>query len=298
MAISFPTISKPISRRRFLKAGFGGAAALALYSGEVERHWLDITRHEVALPGLSAAFDGMKIAQLTDIHFENFTEPFFLRHAIAEINRFQPDAVFLTGDFITADSLTPKIAPHSLWKCATLLATLECRSLYAILGNHDMFFGAKKVIFALSEHGITVLRNSNLPLERPGGRIWLAGVEDPFAGHPNLDLAIPAAIREVPNEPVILLCHGPDFADRLMAHPAGRSVSWMLSGHTHGGQVRIPFLGPLILPPMGRKYVEGWFRFDQMQLYVNRGLGALGVPFRFCCPPELAFFTLRAQTQS
>ena len=84
------------------------------------------------------------------------------------------------------------------------------------------------------------------------------------------------------------------YADELLAHPAGESIGFMVSGHTHGGQVRLPFVGALDLPPGGRKYVEGLFRLGSMQLYVNRGIGTVGVPFRFQCPPEITAFTLRA----
>ena len=142
--------------------------------------------------------------------------------------------------------------------------------------------------------GITVLRNASAPIEKAGGRIWLSGVDDPLEGHPNPEVAIPESIRNVPNEPVILLCHGPDFADRLLTHPAGQAVDLMLSGHSHGGQIRLPLLGAMVLPPMGRKYIEGWFRLGRLQLYVNRGIGAVGIPFRLNCPPEITVITLRS----
>jgi hypothetical protein len=118
-------------------------------------------------------------------------------------------------------------------------------------------------------------------------------VDDPFEGHPDPELAIPVAIRNVANEPVVLMCHAPDYVDDLVATPAGRAVDLVLSGHTHGGQVRVPLIGPLTLPPLGKKYVEGWFQFGATQLYVNRGLGTVGLPFRFDCPPEIALMTLR-----
>jgi predicted MPP superfamily phosphohydrolase len=89
------------------------------------------------------------------------------------------------------------------------------------------------------------------------------------------------------------MCHAPDYVDFLLKQPAGGTVALMLSGHTHGGQVRLPFMGATQLPEMGRKYVEGWFRIGALQLYVNRGIGTIGVPFRFNCPPEITLFTLR-----
>jgi predicted MPP superfamily phosphohydrolase len=112
-------------------------------------------------------------------------------------------------------------------------------------------------------------------------------------GSPDIDRTIPELIRNRQDEPVILLCHEPDFADKLLAHPAGPSVALMLSGHTHGGQIRFPLLGPMFLPDLGHRYVEGAFHLQGLQLYVNRGLGTVGVPFRLNCPPEIALLTLR-----
>ena len=123
--------------------------------------------------------------------------------------------------------------------------------------------------------------------------MWLAGIDDPVCGRPDPDKAIPSSIRNQPREPIILMCHAPDFVDELRDHPAGRAVSLVLSGHTHGGQIRLPFVGALHLPPGGANYVEGLFQVGSMQLYVNRGIGTVGVPFRFDCRPEITIFTLR-----
>jgi predicted MPP superfamily phosphohydrolase len=284
---------RPVTRRRFFKAGLFGAAALALYSSEIERHWTEVTRLDIALPGLPQSFDGMRIAQLSDIHLDNLTEPIYLRHVVGKVNQMQPDAVFLTGDYVSDGLTSYAFARKAASQCASILSELECRSVYAVLGNHDIGVGEKEVTAALRDHGITVLRNSSVPIERSGGRFWLAGIDDPVWGHPYPELAIPPAIRNVPDEPVVLLCHAPDYADQLLKDPIGRSISLMLSGHTHGGQVRLPVLGALELPELGKKYVEGLFRLGNTQLYVNRGIGTIGLPFRFNCPPEITLFTLR-----
>ncbi|HZL51580.1 MAG TPA: metallophosphoesterase [Terracidiphilus sp.] len=298
MASSLPPSTRLTSRRHFLTAGLCGVAGLALYSGEIERHWVEVSHRDVYLPGLSAAFDGMRIAQISDIHMDEFTEPFFLRHVIDRINQIKPDAIFITGDFVTStmvmDVGTTRFARGAAWQCANILNGLECKALYASLGNHDINVGAKQVSAALVANGITVLRNACLPIERGGGRIWLAGLDDPLEGNPNPDLAIPASIRNKRNEPVVLLCHAPDYADHLLTQPAGQAVDLMLSGHSHGGQIRLPLLGALVLPPLARKYVKGWFQLGRMQLHVNRGIGTIGVPFRFDCPPEVTSITLRA----
>jgi len=283
-----------MTRRRFLVGGSLVAGGLALYGGEIERHWIEITHRDVFIPGLPQAFDGFRIAQLSDIHMDEYTEPFFLRDAVRHINSLNPDVVFLTGDFVTNGLSPRRFAVGAAWQCANLLNMLQCPHRYAVLGNHDVLIGSQDIIAALTANGITVLDNAHVPIERDGARFWLAGLDDPVEGTPDPELAIPASIRNVQHEPIVLLCHAPDYVDDLLTSPTGRAVSLVLSGHTHGGQVRAPLVGPLILPPLGRKYVEGWFRFGSLQLYVNRGLGTVGVPIRFNCPPEIALLTLRS----
>jgi uncharacterized protein len=294
IAPTLPEIQRSprISRRKLLQAGVAGAAALALYSSEVERHWIEVVHTEIRLSGLPEAFHGLRIAQLSDIHMDEYTEAFFLRDAIARINQLQPDIVVLTGDFVSDLPMGVKFATGAAWQCANLLTELHCLRRYAVLGNHDMAVGAQPVIEALTANGIGMLENAYIPLERDGARIWLAGVEDPLVGRPDPDLAVPASIRNVAGEPVILLCHAPDYVDFMLRYPGGRAVDFVLSGHTHGGQVRLPLLGAMQLPMLGRKYVEGRFQFGKLQLYVNRGLGTVGMPFRFDCPPEITLHTL------
>jgi|HubBroStandDraft_5_1064220.scaffolds.fasta_scaffold146141_2 predicted MPP superfamily phosphohydrolase len=292
-----PSSRQRFTRRRLLKAGLLSAAGLALYSGEIERHWINIVQTDVHLPNLPVAFEGARIAQLSDIHMDEYTEPSFLRRVVHQIDLLQPDAVLLTGDFVSEGPGSVDFAIGAAWQCANILSQLKCRQLYAVLGNHDVAIGSEPVTAALNANRIPVLNNACLPLDRigsrTGGRLWLAGVDDPVNGHPDPERAIPASIRHRPGEPVLLMCHAPDYADDLLATPAGKAVDLMLSGHTHGGQIRLPLLGPLTLPELGRKYIEGWFRFGEMQLYVNRGIGTVGVPFRLDCPPEITLITLR-----
>ncbi len=106
-----------ISRRSFLKGALCGAGGLALYAGEFERHWLEVVRKDIVLRGLSAEFDGLTIAQLSDIHLDEFTEPFLLREAIDAINRAHPDLVLLTGDYVSAQVLPPKLTVDAAWQC-------------------------------------------------------------------------------------------------------------------------------------------------------------------------------------
>ncbi len=292
---SFNSIPEyPTNRRRFLKTGLIAAGGLALYSGEGERHWIEVSRLEIHLRNLPRALDGLKIAQLSDIHLDEYTEPFFLRHAIRRVNELKPDLVLLTGDFVSYGPRSFDFAVGAAWHCANLLRELECRQMYAVLGNHDVMVGGRKVTNALTANGIPVLANTHVPFERAGSRIWLAGVDDPVLGSPDPERAIPPSIRGVEHEPVVLLCHAPDYVDHLLARPVGSAVDLVLSGHTHGGQVRVPLVGALELPEMGKKYIEGLFALGSLQLYVNRGIGTVGLPFRLACPPEITLLTLRS----
>lgn len=287
-------IQASFTRRHVLKTLLYGGAGMALYAGEIERHWIDIVHRDIRISGLPDEFDGMTIAQLSDIHLNEYTEPFLLREAVDHINRMQPDMVLLTGDYVSAEVLSKKMTMSAAWNCASLLGNIRCPLKYAILGNHDIIAGGNEITEAIATKGIPVLRNACLPVERAGSRIWLAGLDDPVLGRPNPELAVPVAIRNKRHEPVILMCHAPDFVDRIADHPVSQSIDLVLSGHTHGGQVRLPFLGAMHLPPGGRKYIEGWFGLGSMQLYVNRGIGAVGLPFRFNCRPEITLLRLRS----
>ncbi|MDE1177264.1 MAG: metallophosphoesterase [Edaphobacter sp.] len=277
-----------LTRRNFILGSGVTAAGLAFYAGEIERHVIDKVETSIRIDNLPAAFHGFRIAQISDIHLDEFTEPLFLEYVVKRVNDLKPDLVLATGDFITRGSLTFLASNHAAYRCAEILSTLKAPQTYAILGNHDASVNSQLVIDALATAKIPVLVNRYVAIERGSSRLWLAGTDDIAAGHPDLDKTLP----ENPDVPVILMVHEPDYADRVVAHPRGNIVDLMLSGHSHGGQVRMPFYGPLILPPMGQKYVEGHFRLGHMQLYVNRGIGAVGLPFRFNCPPEITLHTL------
>ena len=260
---------------------------MAFYAGEISRHEIDIVYSTITLPRLPDPFAGFKIVQISDFHFQEYTEATFLEAVVRRVNEAAPDLVVLTGDFVSSGPLPRHFSVRMGYHCAEILSRIHCPLRYAILGNHDFLVGAHAITDALLTHGIPVLANNSVALERDGRRLWLGGTQDALEGRPNLTAALPAGRNA---EPLILLVHEPDFAD----HAAGRQIDLMLSGHTHGGQVRLPFLPPLLLPKMGTRYVEGHFRLrDGMQLYVNRGIGAVNLPFRFRCPPEISVLTLQ-----
>ena len=278
-----------LTRRRFLTGSALGAAGLAVYSCGYARHEIGVLTRTIGIANLPEEFENFKIAQISDIHFDEYTEPEFVRRVVVEVNRLAPDLILLTGDYISAGPLPRKFAEEAMGHCAQVLRGLKCPQRYASMGNHDEFIGEAAVREALGGAMIPLLVDQFVPIERASQRLWLAGANDPINSIPNLNLAIP----ERPDGPVLLMSHGPDYADSVVAHPRGRLVDLMFSGHSHGGQVRLPLVGALSLPLGGRKYVEGLFRLGKMQLYVNRGIGTVGLPFRLNCPPEITLLTLK-----
>ena len=151
MGISSAAFSQQVSRRSFLIGALYGAGGLALYAGEVERHWLEVVHKDIGINRLPPDFDGLKVAQLSDIHLDEFTEPFLLREAIDEINRARPDVVLLTGDYVSSEVLPHRLTIEAAWQCGELLGQLKCKQRYAIFGNHDIFLMPCKCIIKFAE---------------------------------------------------------------------------------------------------------------------------------------------------
>ena len=277
-----------ITRRNFLIGSAAAGLGLATYAGTHGRHQIEFVQRTIPITKLPDAFQGFRIVQISDIHLEEYTEAYFLEEFVRRTNLLKPDLVLLTGDFVSKGPLDVSVAYNAAGMCAEILTGLTCPQRYAILGNHDVSVSSERVIQALESHGTPVLVDSYIPIERGSDHFWLSGACDPGTSHCYLEMAIPP----MADAPVIFMAHEPDFVETVVQHPRFPSIDLMLSGHTHGGQVRLPILGPLILPPMGKKYVEGLFHFGHMQLYVNRGVGTVGLPFRLNCPSELTELTL------
>jgi predicted MPP superfamily phosphohydrolase len=276
-----------ITRRSFLV----GAGALGLgfagFAGTKGRHALEITHRTFAIRDLPDPFVGMRMVQISDIHLEEYTEPWFLERVVNEVNALNPEIVLLTGDFISRAPRVYQVAWKAAGLCAEILSGLKTKERYAILGNHEAAVGPRHVIEPLKQVGIPMLVDSYVAIERGYERIWICGADD-ASRNPDLRSALPPE----PRAPIILMAHEPDYVDVFAKDPNFGLVDLVLSGHTHGGQVRLPVAGPLILPSLGRKYVEGHFQIGRTQLYVNRGIGTVGLPMRFDCPAEITHFTL------
>jgi uncharacterized protein len=232
--------------------------------------------------------DGFTVALLSDFHYDPYFSVHPLRAAIGMVNETRPDLIVLTGDFVSIPLLGKSAEGAAAAEpCAQLLQQMRApHGLWAVLGNHDDETDPSRVTGALRDNGIHVLRNQSAPIEKDGARFWLAGIDDLLGRTSDIS----ATLRGIPSdEATVLLAHEPDYADHVASHP----VDLQLSGHSHGGQVRIPLLRPLVLPPLGRKYIWGRYQIRELMLYTNPGLGTVDIPIRLNCPPEVTLLTLR-----
>ena len=269
-------------------AAAAGVAALAADSTLIEPNRPRIVRVEISLRRWPERLNGFTIALLSDFHFDQYCSVHPLRAAVAMVNQLRPDLIALTGDFVTVPWFGgPTSRAFEAEPCAELLKQMRApHGLWAVLGNHDAYSDADFVTNSLTAAGIKVLDNASVAIEQDGARFWLSGVDDVMVGGSDLD----AALRKIPaEEPTVLMAHEPDFADHVSRYP----VDLQLSGHSHGGQVRLPFMPPLYLPDLAKKYVAGRYSIGHLTLYTTRGIGTVGLPVRFNCPPEITLLSVR-----
>ena len=265
------------------------------YAVQLDR-MLTISEAEIPLSRLPEAFDGTTVMLITDVHTGPFLTVRGLRRTFGRLAALSPDLILLGGDLTTsavADLRT------SLAAYAGLSAPL---GVHAVLGNHEHYTGEpSRVRELLSEAGVGVLHNRAVALERGGERLILAGIDDLNAGKPDLDAALADARRlavgdggpagETSPAPILLLSHNPD----VFFEASRRGVSLVLSGHTHGGQIRIPGL-PVLVRMSRYRLDHGRYVANGAELVVSRGLGASGLPLRIACSPEAVLLTLRRTT--
>ncbi|MBN1201643.1 MAG: metallophosphoesterase [Anaerolineae bacterium] len=269
-------------KKRPLVTALGAAlAAAGWYGWRIEPRWLRVVHLTLPVSDLPPAFDGYRIAHLSDLHLGVPLTQDHLPDVIQAVNREHPDLIAITGDVATGqrdgladgrDQLANLHALDGVWACT---------------GNHDFFVGVEAVTAALAGAGIGLLRNDHHVIARGPDRLVIAGVDDMVRGVANLGAALNGAPE---NSPVILLAHEPDFARIAIAEPR---IILQLSGHTHGGQIRLPGLGAPVLPKLGQLYPAGAYRIGAMALYVTHGTGTGRFVMRFNCRPEIAFITLR-----
>jgi predicted MPP superfamily phosphohydrolase len=276
--------------RRQLAQWIGQNWARVSYGRRVEPTWLELNRPDIPVQGLPSAFDGFRIAQLSDLHCSRQVIPSYLSEAVELTMAQQADLIVLTGDFIHHGF-------HYVEHVAAVLSGLRAPGgVFAVLGNHDFSvrnaLGIRRhrhlhraVADALVNQGIQVLRNEAVPLLRDGQRCFLIGLDDLWSRRCDLETAFRGLDASIPH---VVLAHNPRTIEKL----DGRRCDLMLSGHTHGGQVNWPGLGRVTLGRKARRFAAGLYRYQDSYLYVNKGVG-FGFRFRFGVRPEVAVLTLR-----
>ncbi len=251
--------------------------AVPAYARWIEPDWLSVERVRVPVAGLPDRLAGWTVAQLSDFHADGYLSGRLMERVVDQVRAARPDLLVLTGDFISSNR-------SGLERLAQWIGRMNARlGIFGCMGNHDRWHGRGQVERSLQGMGAELLVNRGVLL--PDG-LFLAGVDSAWGGKPEVKSAMSA---HAGTAPVLLLAHEPDFADAYSADPR---IRLQLSGHSHGGQVRLPGFRPPILPRYGQKYAAGLHRVGSLQVYTNRGLGMVGVPFRVACPPELTLLTL------
>ena len=274
-----------LSRRRFLRGlvttPLIGVAGVSAYASLVEPYHYWISETDIFVRNLPERFENFRITQLTDIHHSRILGIDQVRHVVELALQTKPDLFVLTGDYAT--TYRRFIEP-----CAEALASLNAREgVWAVLGNHDHYTDPELTTRALEGQHIAVLNNANTTIQRGPDSLQLSGIDDWSWNAADWDRAFNGL---KPATPTILLSHQPSVLDLDQT----RNVALILSGHTHGGQIRVPWLGaPARLAMRDLKYDRGLFRKGETQLYVSSGTGEIALPVRFGARPEIAVLRLK-----
>ncbi|HEY3816127.1 MAG TPA: metallophosphoesterase [Polyangiaceae bacterium] len=254
---------------------------VAAYGVLVRRRWFRVVEREVRMPGLDPKLDGLRVAQLSDLHVGAFTPKSWALAWARAANRRAPDLAVVTGDMVTSGTDFHEDIAEAV---GSLRAKL---GVFVSMGNHDYFGEGEPLVSLLRARGVHVLRNEGQVVERGGGRLWLAAIDDTWTRRDDLELAMRGRPEGVT---AVLLAHDPERFDQ--AEEAGADL--VLSGHTHAGQIAIPFLPRrLSLARFAHRYVVGFYRLGRSTLFVHPGLGTTGPPIRIGAAPEVTILVLR-----
>ena len=260
--------------------------SLAVWAFFIEPDRLVVREETIQLPNWPGSFENLKIAVLSDLHIGSpYIGPVKLSYIVARVNEAEPDLVVLLGDFIGKDVRGGKLVEPEVF--AQVLKGLRARhGVFAVLGNHDWWYDGLRVRRALEDVGIRVLEDDVTRVERGGEAIWVIGLADAWTNQTDIRGTL---ARVTDERPIIALTHNPDLFARIP-----QRVVLTLAGHTHGGQVNIPFFGrPQVPSEFGQRYAAGHVVEENHHLFVTTGIGTSIIPVRFRVPPEIVLLTLK-----
>jgi len=271
-----------MTRRQFLRLAALAAAGMgALYPTFIERNLIVTNRYRISVPYLPEPFAGLRVIQLTDLHHGPLMPIQTIEKVVTRANRLAGDLIVCTGDYVRGCDTTEQI--NTVWPVISRLTAPM--GVFSVLGNHDHWADTERSIHMLQASGQD-LRHRTIALERHGQQLWLAGTGDLWEDHRDLDLLL----SNIPDEACrIVLAHNPDTADTDYTS----RIDLMLSGHTHGGQVNLPFVGAPVVPVRNKTYTSGLKLSPRgTQVFISKGIGWAVVPVRFNCYPEIAVLEL------
>lgn len=264
------------------------SVVLGIWAFFIEPNWVVYKRHDITMSGWPTQLDGYKIAFITDLHVGS---PFVTLEKLEEIventNALKPDLILLGGDYVSSVMFIggEKIQPEAI---LGVLSKLRAKNgVYAVLGNHDYWYGSVEMASVFKRHGVQLLENTSHEINASTQSFWLAGISDFNAGEPDLEKAY-AGIPE--KAPVITLTHTPDIFPDLPERTA-----LTLTGHTHGGQVYIPFFGRYMIPSIyGKRYAIGEVEESGRKIFISSGIGTSILPVRFLTLPEVSILSINS----
>ncbi|MFZ1289694.1 MAG: metallophosphoesterase [Melioribacteraceae bacterium] len=272
-----------MDRRKFIKRSLvigGGALLLSSYPIFIERYLIKINTYKIPITNLPKEFEGFRIVHLTDLHYGFLVPEMIINYIVEKTNSLNKDAIFLTGDYVHAKNTTKEI--DIVWP---ILNKLEARyGVYNVLGNHDHWADTDKSLQYLNKSGQNIQHIAKA-IQKGDSKIWIGGTGDLWEDKIEID----KTFQKVPeSDTKLLLAHNPDTADLQFE----TNVDLILSGHTHGGQVNIPFIGTPVLPVKNKNYSSGFIKTKHSNLFISRGIGWAVLPVRFNCSPEIAILEL------
>lgn len=278
-----------MNRRSFMKwslrAAVGAPLAATGY-GLFEASWFRVARQTLTVPHLPAAWDGLTVAFLADLHHGRYTSLRYIRTIVEVTNSLGADVILLGGDYAYAGK-------KYLEPCFDVLAGLQAPlGKFGVLGNHDHWYSRHVTRRAMAKAGVAEVTNTGYWLVKNGHRLRIGGVDDYWEGAQDLHAALGSASA---TDATLLLCHNPDYVETI----TDPRVGLVLSGHTHGGQVVFPGpYAPFTPSRYGTKYLHGLVATPYTQVYVSRGLATTGPPLRFAARPEVSLLTLTGGPES
>lgn len=271
-----------MKRRRFLKSTlYSSAFALVgFYPIFIERRKVLVNRYKIPIADLPPSFNGFTLAHLTDIHLGSFVSKSFVEEIVHTTNSLGADVIVCTGDYVMGGDTTEQV--DTVWPILSKLKSKH--GVYSVLGNHDHHADSNRSLYWL-ERSEQDIRHKCKPIYKGKERVIIGGSGDYWYDRLDIDNTFSGTDER---DCRLLLSHNPDAIDTQFDTP----LDLVMSGHTHGGQVVIPFFGPPILPVKNKNYSSGLITTAKTKLFISRGIGCSGLPVRFNCYPEIAILEL------